>query len=165
MSFDPPAKDSDKAKAIRQLTSAKGKLTIAMRNRERYELRAGRPTWTGERTPAWNAWIDLSNACTHAATKVANLEALLAVEYNDWSSRFIGFGPEDVLLVDGDWVCDLDCNGQELCIECAEEALLTGAMHVDSLHCYLLSVGTPEYTVICSSCGKELYHVDEEPDE
>jgi len=156
------AGSSDKAKAQRRLTSAKGKLTIVRNNREEFEVRFGRPVWDGERTPKWDRWVDLDNRYYSAVTKVANLEALLATVPDNYSSRYIGFDRDDMLEIDGAWVCNLDCNGQEMCIECTHDSLMAGEIHVDSCFSYLLSVSDPESSVSCSICEKKLYHVDED---
>lgn len=154
-----------KATAERRLRAWKGQVTRRTNTLKAYERAYGKPEWTGERTPEWDAWISIVNDISRAETRVRNLQALLAAECSNYSSRNIAFDSDGDLRIDGDWICDLNCNGQELCLDCAAKLLLDGHLNPDDCHGYLLYVDSPEYSVFCFECNKELYHVEEEEDD
>lgn len=122
-------------------------------------------SWTGEITPAWTAYVIRYNTATHLETTATNLFRLLSQHYSSYSCRNVAFDTYGDLHVDGDWVADLDGGAEDTCIPCIRKLLLAGTADPSGVWGIYVYIGEPEYTVECSECGVELYHVDEVSDD
>lgn len=126
-------------------------------------LLGNKPTWTGTMTPEWTRYIALQGPLVSYEYVVKNLRDLLKRGDNGYSRR-LGFDRYGDLVLDGDWICNLNGGSDDYCLVCAKAMLLEGSMAPENAWAYLLSVDQPDYTVTCTNCKVELWHVDEEPD-
>jgi hypothetical protein len=108
------------------------------------------------------------NELTIHRQMLANIDKLLARTFNPNSTRNVAFNSFEDLVIDGDWIVNMD-GGEEYCISCARKILLLGDFDPDSANPYLLSVGTPDESEICCyECEEPLYVIEypdvEQPD-
>lgn len=132
--------------------------------RRKLGLLGKKPTWTGTMTPEWAQYIAMQNPVSSYEYEVKNFRALLKRDDSGYSRR-LGFDSYGNLVLDGDWICNLNGGADDYCLVCAKAMLLEGSMDPENAWAYLLSVDQPDYTVECTQCGNELWHFDEEPEE
>ena len=140
---------TDRAIAVRNLRNARARLARA-------ERAAGTPVeWPGTRTAEWDRYIALENRAMEPRSIVDNLTYLLASTDGDdrISCRRVGFDSyTQSIIVDGDWVADLDCNGEDYCTKCAADMLVAGTFDPRSLHACYAYITDPDNAVRCLSC-------------
>lgn len=120
---------------------------------------------------AWKAYCNARAKSDAYSVAIKNLTKLLDNDVVYWSSRNVGFTDTGDLVVDGEWVADLDFNGEEYCVECARRQILAGGWDPESvLACYGYS-NDVDHAVYCHSCSRLLQYgsytyviVDMEPD-
>ena len=109
----------------------------------------------GTVTADWSKYCKLRSRQMSDERVVSNLTALLASTPDRYSCRNIAFDSYGDLCVDGDWVADLDGNGEELCIDCARKSLLAGDLSADGTHICYSYIQDHTYAIYCDMC-KEL---------
>jgi|GEM_PF-5348683 len=115
-------------------------------------MEARKVEWTGTQTPEWHRYIDAQGKYTTYAQIVSNLTALLDNQTYGWSSRNVGFSGYDDLEISGDWVADLNSNGEEMCLDCARKALMAGELGPDDLHVCYSHIQDYEHAIYCDDC-------------
>lgn len=114
--------------------------------------------------PTWGARVKAQHDLFGAEWTRKNLDKLIKLDDSGMCRR-LGFDRYGMLVIDGDWICILNGGNDEVCLDCAKKLLLAGEMAPDDAWAYLLYVDQPEYSVACSECQVELWHVDEEEED
>ena len=89
----------------------------------------------GTVTADWSKYCKIRSRADGDRRVVSNLTALLASTPDRYSCRNIAFNDWGSLEIYGDWVADLDGNGDELCLTCAARDLLTGDLGASRAPC------------------------------